>query len=270
MRGPVSAEIGTVDDCNDAGEALRGGCLCLERRIPMRSLSSRTLRLFLFVAAILAGAAGVSYATGLATRDASPPVIHGCVKTVSGDLRVVDPSTTSCLASETAISWSQTGPPGLPGAKGDPGVVSSLDALNGVPCSLNGVTGQTMLLFTGPAIGASLTFSEQIQCVTADAREPNDTRASETSVAGFAYLSLFPAGDEDWLALSGAPFGISIVRQRTGADSPFNAPIHIEIYQDGDLVASGDNTLTYTPSPGHAYEVHVSGTGPALYLLQAF
>lgn len=239
----------------------------------MSSLSSRTLRLFLFTAAILAGAAGVSYATGLATKEAPPAVIHGCVKTVSGDLRVVDASTTSCLASETAISWNQTGQPGVPGAKGDPGVVASLDALNGVPCSLNGQTGQTMISSGVPAGGVTLVFGEQIQCVTADPREPNNTRATETRVSGYITSTLYPAGDEDWLAFSGfgINFNITVGQMTTGADSSFNTPIHIEIYADGALVSTGDRTLTYNVSPGvQTYEVHVSGQGPALYQLSAF
>ena len=195
----------------------------------MRVLSSRALRLLLFAGAILASAAGVSYATGLATRAAPAAVINGCFKTMSGDLRVIDPSTESCLPSETAISWNQTGPAGQPGPKGDPGAVSSLDALNGIPCSLAGRTGQTMVSTSGPFTGASLQFIEQIQCVTADAREPNDTRATETTVSGFAYLTLYPAGDEDWFVIGGTPFTITASQLKTGADSVFNAPIHIDL-----------------------------------------
>ena len=197
-------------------------------------------------------------------------MIHGCYLNKIGTLRVIDPSTQHCLAVETPIQWNQTGQPGLPGPKGDPGAVSSLDALNGVPCTLSGQTGQTMVATSGPATGASLTFSEQIECVTADAREPNDTRAGETTVSGFAYLTLYPAGDEDWLAIGGAPLFIGVTLLTTGADSPFNAPIHVEIYEDANLVAEGDDSVHYSPSSGHAYEVHVNGPGPALYLLQAY
>jgi hypothetical protein len=236
----------------------------------MRLLSSRTLRLFLFAGAILAGAAGVSYATGLATRDAPSAVIDGCYQSKIGTLRIIDPSTQHCQASETPIQWNQTGPPGLPGAKGDPGVVSSLDALNGVPCSLNALTGQTMISTSVPFNGAALTFSQSIQCVTVDAREPNDTRATETTSPGFASLTLYPVGDEDWLVIGGTPSTVTVTQLRTGADSVFNAPIHIEIYADSVLVASGENMVTYGPSPGHTYEVHVSGPGPALYGLTAF
>jgi hypothetical protein len=48
-------------------------------------------------------------------------VINGCYKTQNGQLRLVDPAADGCLPSETAISWSQTGPQGPKGDKGDPG-----------------------------------------------------------------------------------------------------------------------------------------------------
>ncbi len=45
-------------------------------------------------------------------------VINGCYKTQNGQLRVIDPATDRCLPSETAISWSQTGPTGSRGPTG--------------------------------------------------------------------------------------------------------------------------------------------------------
>ncbi len=48
-------------------------------------------------------------------------VIHGCYKSQNGQLRLIDPATDSCRPSETAISWSQTGPQGPPGPTGPAG-----------------------------------------------------------------------------------------------------------------------------------------------------
>ena len=48
-------------------------------------------------------------------------VINGCYKSQNGQLRLIDPATDSCHPSETAISWSQTGPQGPKGDKGDKG-----------------------------------------------------------------------------------------------------------------------------------------------------
>jgi hypothetical protein len=48
-------------------------------------------------------------------------VIHGCYKSQNGQLRLIDPATDSCHPSETAISWSQTGPQGPQGPPGPQG-----------------------------------------------------------------------------------------------------------------------------------------------------
>jgi hypothetical protein len=67
------------------------------------------------------GAMVVAVATGVAwaTIPDGQGIIHGCYKTDNGQLRVVDAA--SCNASETPLSWRQTGPQGVPGAQGPPG-----------------------------------------------------------------------------------------------------------------------------------------------------
>jgi hypothetical protein len=60
---------------------------------------------------VLVGA-GIAYAT----IPDSGGTIHACYKTSGGTLRVIDAG--SCLASEQPLSWSQTGPQGLQGARG--------------------------------------------------------------------------------------------------------------------------------------------------------
>jgi hypothetical protein len=55
---------------------------------------------------------GVAYAS---IPDANG-VIHGCRKNSGGALRVIDSDAgQTCAGSETALNWSQTGPPGLSG-----------------------------------------------------------------------------------------------------------------------------------------------------------
>jgi hypothetical protein len=66
-------------------------------------------------AALFALGLGVAYA---AIPD-SQGVIHACYKTDNGQLRVVDSAT--CNSSELPLSWSQTGPQGIPGPQGLPG-----------------------------------------------------------------------------------------------------------------------------------------------------
>jgi hypothetical protein len=206
----------------------------------------------------------------MAITDSSSNVIHGCYLTKVGLLRVIDPATQHCLPAETAIEWNQTGPPG---PKGDPGIVSSLDALNGVPCTRFSLAGTTAVL--NPVAEPILNMN--VACVTKDISEPNDTRASETTIAAMGgpvgTRTLYPAGDEDWFVVTGfspgAPVAsVSVTQQTTGADSSFNAPIHIEIYLGGALVASGDTNLKFTnpnPTTGQTIELHVSGPGPAAY-----
>jgi hypothetical protein len=68
--------------------------------------------------AIVAIAGGVTYAVA---QVGGGGVINGCYKSQNGQLRVIDPATGGCQPSESAISWSQTGPQGSKGDKGDPG-----------------------------------------------------------------------------------------------------------------------------------------------------
>jgi hypothetical protein len=85
----------------------------------MRFLRSGRVRLTALVAVVVGLAAGgIAYAS---IPDSSG-VIHGCYKTVGGALRVIDTDKGGkCVPSETALSWSQTGPKGATGAQGATG-----------------------------------------------------------------------------------------------------------------------------------------------------
>jgi hypothetical protein len=83
----------------------------------MRGRMSR-IALAVTAVAIVAIAGGVTYAVA---EIGGGGVINGCYKSVNGQLRVIDPATDSCHPSETAISWSQTGPQGPKGDPGPPG-----------------------------------------------------------------------------------------------------------------------------------------------------
>jgi hypothetical protein len=82
-------------------------------------------------------------------------VINGCYKSQNGQLRLIDPATDHCLPSETAISWSQTGPqgpPGPPGPKGDKGDKGDPGASGASGSAL--LTGQATSL---PSVGVGTT-----------------------------------------------------------------------------------------------------------------
>ena len=74
----------------------------MRRRFPSRALAATA-------AVIVAIAGGVTYAVA---DIGGSGVINGCYKSQNGQLRLIDPATDSCRPSETAISWSQTGPAG--------------------------------------------------------------------------------------------------------------------------------------------------------------
>lgn len=86
--------------------------------------------------ATLAVAGGAAYAT---IPDGGG-VIHACYQSQNGALRVIDDAAESCLRSESAISWSQTGPQGTtgpqgpqgePGPQGQSGPVSGYEIVQG-------------------------------------------------------------------------------------------------------------------------------------------
>ena len=80
----------------------------------------RRVALAITAAVAVAIAGGVTYAVA---DIGGGGVINGCYKSQNGQLRLIDPATDSCHPSETAISWSQTGPQGPAGPPGPTGPV---------------------------------------------------------------------------------------------------------------------------------------------------
>jgi hypothetical protein len=83
-------------------------------------------------AAVLCAAGAFAYAS---IPDAGG-TIHGCYDKAIGQLRVIDtassdPISGKCLSTETAITWSQTGPQGPKGDPGTPGTVFNNGSLTG-------------------------------------------------------------------------------------------------------------------------------------------
>ena len=116
-------------------------------------------------------------------------VVHGCYDTLLGTLRVVDTGANqNCLPTETAITWHQTGPQGLPGvtgAKGDTGPAGPQgDKGDTGPAGAQGDKGDT-----GPAGPAGAAIVKQVSIARADV--PN---GSPTDIA-----TLPLTGGGDWL-----------------------------------------------------------------------
>jgi hypothetical protein len=74
-------------------------------------------RVVLIAIGALAVAGGIAYA---AIPDGNG-TIHACVLAGQGQVRIVDPAQGTCKANETALTWSQTGPPGVQGPAGATG-----------------------------------------------------------------------------------------------------------------------------------------------------
>src|SRR4051812_49694813 len=88
----------------------------------------RSLRLLLVTLALLATAAGVTYAT--TASDPATTVFTACVHNANGSVRLINPALGSgstlghCNTSnETQITWNQQGPTGIIGATGPTGPI---------------------------------------------------------------------------------------------------------------------------------------------------
>jgi hypothetical protein len=95
------------------------------------------------VAAITVG--GVSAYGASATGSG---VVYACKNDTNGVVRIVDPDAV-CRVGESAVSWNEAGPPGLPGADGAPGA-DGRDGVDGAP-GVDGKDGSTWHNGTGAA-----------------------------------------------------------------------------------------------------------------------
>jgi hypothetical protein len=161
--------------------------------------------------AIVAIAGGVTYAVA---DIGGGGVINGCYKSQNGQLRLIDPATDSCHPSETAISWSQTGPQGPAGPPGPTGPQGPAGP-QGIPgpqgpAGPQGATGPQ-----GPA-GPPGPGTKSVSGVVADNGAPlvgTGFTSSRTAVGN--YRVTFPAGTFSGffalLATPGGPTGTASV-----------------------------------------------------------
>ena len=117
------------------------------------SFGLRGRRLALAVVGIFALAAGIAYA---AIPDAGTGVYHACMLNTHGTIRIIDPATEQCRASnETEITFNQQGQKGDPGSPGERGPAGAngtngTDGTNGTN-GTNGVSPTVQQLAAGDA-----------------------------------------------------------------------------------------------------------------------
>jgi hypothetical protein len=116
--------------------------------------------------AVVAIAGGVTYAVA---DIGDGGVINGCYKSQNGQLRLIDPATDSCHPSETAISWSQTGPQGPKGDKGDTGPpgppgapATNLFAVVNAECSEIVIGSGTLSVARAAPVRCDVTFNRDV------------------------------------------------------------------------------------------------------------
>jgi hypothetical protein len=102
---------------------------------------------------------GVVFTTLVSAHGGDSSLIHGCVQSSNGALRIVEVNE-QCRGNERALDWNQQGLPGQTGPEGEPGAPGSglqlLTDLNDLPCAV-GTTAGVVEVSVSPAGAISLT-----------------------------------------------------------------------------------------------------------------
>jgi len=130
------------------------------------------------------GVAIISSSVAYASVPDSNGVVHGCYGKLLGTLRVIDTDAgQSCLLTENATTWNQTGPQGLPGVQGDKGDVGPAGPQGGKgdvgPVGPQGDKGDT-----GPAGPSGAAVVRQVSIARADVPSGNPTDVASLSLTG--------------------------------------------------------------------------------------
>ncbi|HEX4722057.1 MAG TPA: hypothetical protein VH333_06050 [Pseudonocardiaceae bacterium] len=110
--------------------------------------------------------------------------VHGCYGKLLGTLRVVDTGADQgCLPTENAITWSQTGPQGLPGVQGDKGAAGPTGP-QGDPGDVGPAGPQGDKGDTGPAGPGGAALVQQVSIARADVPNGNPTDVASLTLPG--------------------------------------------------------------------------------------
>jgi hypothetical protein len=185
----------------------------------------RGRRLALVAVGIFALAAGIAYA---AIPDAGTGVYHACMLNTHGTIRIIDPATEQCRASnETEITFNQNGQKGDPGSPGTPGAQG--------PAGTNGTNG------TDGTNGTNGT---------------DGTNGSNGTNGVSPTVQQLPPGDPN----CGGAGGVAI----TGATGP---PAYVCSGANGQKGADGTPFSGTFTSPNGEYSLKVTDTGVVISAL---
>jgi hypothetical protein len=121
----------------------------------------------------------------------------------------------------------------------------------------------------------------EITCISADAWEDNDVREAAPDVsknwsangatpAFIEAATLLPASDVDWYKLPNTKLNIQYRAGEKLEVGSGSSPIFIDVYRDGDVVATGVKTYKLTAddlAAPHDWEIRVHGAVAASYYL---
>jgi hypothetical protein len=159
-------------------------------------------------------------------------VIHGCYNKSGGSIRIIDSSVTRCGSNETAVNWSQTGPPGPIGPQGPQGPTGPAGATGPTgpvgpagprgPAGPEGTPGISRANFSSTNIGYRLPGPDYTKVLS----------------------QVYPEGN--WVIAADAE-----LQAETGADSPVGLGCQL---RNGSGVALGDPVVEFflnIPSLSH-------------------
>jgi hypothetical protein len=205
---------------------------------------------------VVAIAGGVTYAVA---EVGGGGVISGCFKSANGQLRVIDPATDSCLPSETAISWSQTGPQGPAGPTGPAGPAGPTG-----PAGPAGPTGPAGA--TGPAGPAGPAGPPGPAGATGPAGPPGPTFVATGLVSPAGELSLTQGPLPTITHIGPGQYGLVISGLGSGCPLPQLNPAisnFVDVtFGGGFCPAGGINTTVFTSDgQDHWWTYMFVGTG---------
>jgi len=192
LRKLIDEQQGQIEDLRARVGARRG---ILHRMMGGRALIVTVVSVVATLALGSAAYASIPDSTG---------VIHGCYGR-SGELSVVDPTTSTCRRGDTAVNWNQTGLRGLQGLTGAPGAAGPAG-----PTGATGPIGMTGAPGAAGAAGSSGVSGYEVVTAVTSGLTPGDSAqatcpAHKRVLGGGGEITADGTGPEKAIVSGGAP-----------------------------------------------------------------